>query len=326
MKKLLLTVVAFFATSALWAQEVNVVEVYNKGAEAFGAKNYAEAATLFQQVIEQGQDAEDSSVQGCVETAKKYLPTCYQGLGTRAAGQAMKATDANEANAKYEEAIDNLTKAAETSELYGNTESMKKANMILAKVYQAQGGTAFNNKDYATAAEIFAKGYAADPKNTKMAIWLGTSYCEQGLYTEGMDVLKKVAAMKGPRFEADAAEAAGLVTLYTNNQVAKLQSAGDYDGVIALADTLEQDAPNALAKKSRVQAYFSKKDYAKVIELGEAAAEAQSEEADKSDLYFTLGATYNIKEMKPQAIAALKKVTAGNNVAAAQKSIAELSK
>ena len=326
MKKLFLSVAALFAVCALWAQE-GVVASYNKGAEMLQAKNYAEAAKLFQQVIDAGAASEDATELNCVETAKKYLPTCYQGMGTRAAGQAMKAADAATANAKYEEAIANLSKAAEVAELYGNVAAMKKANTILAKVYQAQGGTAFNNKEWAAAAEVFAKGYAADPKNTQMAVWLGTCYCEMGEYAKGMEVLEKVAEMKGPKFEADAAEANRLMTLYTNNEVAKLQGANDYDGIIAMADRmLEQNPANALAQKIRLQAYLSKKDYAKVIELGEAAAAAQTDEAEKSDVYFTLGAAYNAKEMKPQAIAALKKVTAGDNVAAAQKSVAELSK
>ena len=326
MKKLFVTVAALFAVCALWAQE-GVVANYNKGAEMLQAKNYAEAAKLFQQVIDEGQESDDSTIQNCVETAKKYLPTSYQGMGTRAAGQAMKTADPAEANAKYEEAIENLSKAAETAELYGNTAALKKANTILAKVYQAQGGTAFNNKDYAAAAEIFSKGYAADPKNTQMAVWLGTCYCEMGEYGKGTEVLKTVAGMQGPRFEADAAEAGRLITLYTNNEVAKLQGANDYDGIIAMADKmLEENPANALAQKIRLQAYLSKKDYAKVIESGEAAAEAQTDPADKSDVYFTLGAAYNAKEMKPQAIEALKKVVAGDNVAAAQKSVAELSK
>ena len=243
-------------------------------------------------------------------------PTCYQGMGTRAAAQG-----------NYDEAIANLSKAAEVAELYGNVAALKKANTILAKVYQAQGGTAFNNKDYAAAAEIFAKGYAADPKNTQMALWLGTCYCELKDYDKGMEILEKVAGMQGPKFEADAAEANRLLTLYTNNRVAELQTANDQDGIIAMADKmLEQNPANALAQKIRLQAYLTKKDYAKVIELGEAAAAAQPDETEKSDVYFILGAAYNAKEMKPQAIEALKKVTAGDNVAAAQKSVAELSK
>ena len=123
------------------------------------------------------------------------------------------------------------------------------------------------------------------------------------------------------------AEANRLLTLYTNNRVAELQTANDQDGIIAMADKmLEQNPANALAQKIRLQAYLTKKDYAKVIELGEAAAAAQPDETEKSDVYFILGAAYNAKEMKPQAIEALKKVTAGDNVAAAQKSVAELSK
>ena len=240
-------------------------------------------------------------------------------------GNVLKHTSMVKGN--YDEAIANLSKAAEVAELYGNVAALKKANTILAKVYQAQGGTAFNNKDYAAAAEIFAKGYAADPKNTQMALWLGTCYCELKDYDKGMEILEKVAGMQGPKFEADAAEANRLLTLYTNNRVAELQTANDQDGIIAMADKmLEQNPANALAQKIRLQAYLTKKDYAKVIELGEAAAAAQPDETEKSDVYFILGVVCRAEEMKPQAIEALKKVTAGDNVAAAQKSVAELSK
>lgn len=89
---------------------------------------------------------------------------------------------------------------------------------------------------------------------------------------------------------------------------------------------LAENAESALAQKIRLQAYFGKKDYAKVIDLADAAAAAQTDEEDRSDIYFTLGAAYNAREMKPQAIAALRKVVAGPNVNAAKASIAELSK
>ena len=205
--------------------------------------------------------------------------------------------------------------------------ALKKANTILAKVYQAQGGTAFNNKDYAAAAEIFAKGYAADPKNTQMALWLGTCYCELKDYDKGMEILEKVAGMQGPKFEADAAEANRLLTLYTNNRVAELQTANDQDGIIAMADAqLEKNPASALFQNVRLQAYANKKDYAKVIELGEAAAAAQTEAADKSLMYYLLGAAYNAKEMKDQAIAAFQKVTDGPAAENAKAVLAELTK
>ena len=244
-------------------------------------------------------------------------------MGTRAAAQG-----------NYDEAIANLSKAAEVAELYGNVAALKKANTILAKVYQAQGGTAFNNKDYAAAAEIFAKGYAADPDNTGMALNLAMSYCEMAMssgdmsqYEKGMEIYEAVAAKTHPKYAEDAAKAKEDMALYTNNMVAKMQAANDFDGIIKMADDLLAKNPqSALAQNVRLQAYANKKDYAKVIELGQAAADAQTDPADKSLMYYLLGAAYNAKEMKPQAIAAFKQVTDGPAAENAKAALAELSK
>ena len=87
-----------------------------------------------------------------------------------------------------------------------------------------------------------------------------------------------------------------------------------------------RDSQSALAQNVRLQAYANKKDYAKVIELGQAAADAQTDPADKSLMYYLLGAAYNAKEMKPQAIAAFKQVTDGPAAENAKAALAELSK
>ena len=319
MKKLFVSVVALLAAVSLSAQDVTAI--YNEAAAAFGAKDFAGAAAKFEQVIEQGLDSEEAA--SLVATAKTTLPKCYFMMG----GGAIRTKN-------YDEALKNFTKSAELAELYGDMSQMAKANGWVAKIYQIQGGDAFNNKDYATAAGVFEKGYKADPDNTGMALNLAMSYCEMFMasgdmaqYEKGMDVYEAVAAKTHPKYAEDAAKAREMITLYTNNMVAKLQAAGDNDGIIAAADKmLEKNPESALAQNIRLQAYAGKKDYAKVIELGEAAAAAQPDETEKSDVYFILGAAYNAKEMKPQAIEALKKVTAGDNVAAAQKSVAELSK
>mgnify|MGYP000443923510 CR=1 FL=1 len=98
-------------------------------------------------------------------------------------------------------------------------------------------------------------------------------------------------------------------------------------GVPVLADDLLAKNPqSALAQNVRLQAYANKKDYAKVIELGQAAADVQTDPADKSLMYYLLGAAYNAKEMKPQAIAAFKQVTDGPAAENAKAALAELSK
>ena len=298
-----------------------VIAKFNEGATAIQSKNYASAITLFETVIDKGMDSEDSKVLNCVATAKKYLPVCYQGVGLSAASQK-----------NYPKAIEYLTKAADIAELYGNTPAKQKAMTILAKVYQVQGGEAFNAKDYATAASVFEKGYAANPRNAEMALNLATSYCELGKYDEGMAIYNKICKMPADKYADAIAKAEANKALYTNNKVAKMQQAGDFDGVIAMADKLAATAP-ALAAKIRIEAYNGKKDYTKVITLGESTAAAQTTEEDKSAIYFLVGAAHNAKynasgnkdvASREKAIEALKKVTAGASVEAAKAALAGL--
>ena len=312
MKKFFVTMVALLAVCSLSAQDVKTA--YNEAAAAYGAKNFKVAAEKFEQVINDGMDVEDAA--SLVATAKATLPKCYYQLG----GRAFMAKN-------YEEALNNFTKSAEIAELYGDMAAMNKANGWVAKIYQSQGGEAYNAKDYATAAGIFAKGYAADPNNTGMALNLAMSYCEMGEYEKGMEVYEAVASKTHPKYAEDAAKAKQMMAQYTNNKVAELQGAGDFDGIIALADAqLAKNPASALFQKVRLQAFLGKKDYKSVIENAAAAAAAQTDAEDQSDVNFLLGAAHNALSQRDQAIAAFKKVTAGSNLANAQAALAELNK
>ena len=300
------------AVATLSAQDVTAI--YNEAAAAYGAKDYAGAAAKFEQVIDQGLDNEEAA--SLVATAKATLPKCYFMLG----GASLKGQD-------YEAALTNFTKSAELAELYGDMTQLAKSNGWVAKIYQIQGGDAFNNKDYATAASVFEKGYKADPDNTSMALNLAMSYCELGEYEKGMEIYEAIAAKTHPKYADDAAKAKEMMALYTNNKVAEMQGAGDYDGIIAMADAqLEKNPASALFQNVRLQAYANKKDYDKVIELAQGAIDAQTDEEDKSLMYYLLGAAYNAKEMRPQAIEAFQKVTAGAAVENAKTALSELTK
>lgn len=315
MKKLFVTVFALFAASVLWAQDISsVTTVYNDAAKAFSAKDFAAAAKGFEQVIDQGMDIEEAA--NLVATAKSMLPKSYFLMG----GGAVKMKN-------FDEALSDFQKSAELAELYGDNSQLAKSKTWVAKIYQIQGGDAFNNKDYATAVEFFSKGYAVDPRNTDMALNLAMSYCEMGDYAKGMDVYEDIAALTNPKYEAAVQKAREMMTLYTNNEVARMQAANDYDGIIAMSDALLEKHPaNALAQKVRIQAYASKKDFGKVIEQAPAAAQAQTDVDDASTIYYLLGLAYNAREMKPQAIEALRKVTDGPSVDAAKTALAELTK
>lgn len=314
MKKLFLSFVALMAVCTLSAQ--NLTEVFNQGVTALQSKDYASALAAFEQVINEGETSEDSQVLSCVATAKQQLPNCYFRLGL-----------AELKSKNYEASLEKATKALDLAVVYDNPKAEANAAKLQGMIYQAQGGEAFNNKDYAAAAAVFEKGIAADPRNAQMANWLGTCYCELGKYAEGLATLNKIASNPNPKYAEQAAEAKNLVTMYTNNMVAGFQQNNDFDGMLAAAEQmLAADAGNAAALKIRVQAYDGKKDYAKVIELAEAAALAQTDAEDSSYLYYLLGSAYNAKEMKAEAIAALQQVTAGATLEAAKATIAALSK
>ncbi|MBE6188132.1 MAG: tetratricopeptide repeat protein [Rikenellaceae bacterium] len=324
MKKIVLMAVALLSFGLASAQSASEITAkYNEAATALQAKDWAKALENFEAVVKGGMDSEDSNVLNCVATSKKYIPTCYQRLGLRAAGAK-----------KYDEAIKFLSTAAEKAELWGDGTAKVKSNQILAKVYQAQGGEAFNAGNYADAVAVFEKGYAANKRNTEMALFLAESYFKLGEYQKGMDVCTNICGMNATKYADAIAEAKEKMAMYTNNEVARLQQAGDQDGIIAMADSmLATDPASALAEKIRLQAYNNKKEYDKVIELGENAAAAQTAEEEKSDVYFIIGAAFNAKynaggnkdaALKDKAVSYLQKVTAGGSVEAAKAALESL--
>ena len=324
MKKLVLMAVALFSFAMVSAQSASEITAkYNEAAAALQTKDWTKALENFEAVVKAGMDSEDSNVLSCVATSKKYIPTCYQRLGTAAAGAK-----------KWDEAVKYLSTAADKAELWGDSTAKVKANQILAKVYQAQGGEAFNAGDYAAAVAVFEKGYAANKRNTGMALNLAESYFKLGEYQKGMDICNNICGMNASKYAEAIAEAKEKMAMYTNNEVARLQQAGDQDGIIAMAESmLAADPTSALAEKIRLQAYNNKKDYAKVIELGETAALAQTTEEDQSDVYFIIGAAYNAKynaggntdaALKDKAVSNLQKVVAGGSVEAAKAALENL--
>ena len=186
-----------------------------------------------------------------------------------------------------------------------------------------QSVQALQGKDYAKAIELLEAVIADGDGEEDEAIMGCVENAKKNLPVayQGMGLRAAAAAMKAQKPEdkdakfaealsfLDKAKAKAKATMsqYTNNKIAAMQQANDFDGIIKMSETI---ADKALAQKVAVQAYFLKKDYAKVIEIGEAAAALQTDEESKSAVYFNLGSAYNAKEMRDKAIEALKKVTA----------------
>ena len=311
MKRLIMTVVALMGATTLFAQ-TDVVATFQQGLANAKGGNFADAIAQFEQVIEASYDIDepDANQMKAIAGSKKFLVTCYNKMGLA------------DINAKaYDAAIEHFTDAANYAELYEDIAAMNKNKALIGQVYQVQGADAFNSEDYATAIAVFSKGFEADPRNTDMALNLAESYFRSNMYQDGMRICTSIAALNADKFAEAIAEAQAKMDMYTNNEVAKLQMANDYDGIIAMAEQLDDVA---MAQKITMQAYYGKKDYAKMVELSEAALAAQTTDEGRSDVYYLLGVAYNEMEQFEKAIAAMKSVTAGGNVANAQAVIAAL--
>lgn len=317
MKKVFLAVVALFAIGSISAQTAeDVTAKFNEAASLMNAKDFVGAVAALNEVVSMSADVEGT--EATAEQAQTYIPTCYFQAGLKQAQ-----------SQQLDEALVNFQNAAETAELYSNPKIMRNAKTMIARVYTMKGGSAFNSGDYAAAAEVFAKGFEADPNNTKLGLNLAKSYYELGKFDEAVAVHKSILAQTLPRFEADKAQAKVDMTYYFTKNIAEMQQAEEIDNeaILALVEKwVAADATDPVANKMLVSQLLTVKNYDKVIELAEAVAAMQTDEAEKSEVYYSLGMAHNAKEQKAEAIAALKKVTAGNAVAAAKAAVAELSK
>lgn len=311
MKKLVLTIVAAMASVTLWAQDLSAL--YNEGAAAYGKKDFTTAIAKFAEVVKLGEDSEEA--EELVDNAGKNLSVCY-----------LKMAVTNAKMKKYDEALDACEKGIEVSQEH-NKVQVNKFKSLTASICQAKGAEQLNNKDYEGAAKTLAEGLECRPTNVKLQSLLARCYCDSDKFVEGMELYEKVAKNDNPKYAADVEQAKKDMALYTNNQIAKMQAASDFDGMLAMAESmLTKNPESALGLNVRVQAYNGKKDFTKVIELAPAAAEAQIDAEDKSQMFFLLGCAYNEKKMPEQAVAAFSKVTAGPNVQNAQQAIAGLKK
>ncbi len=312
--KIALAAIALVAAGSLSAQDINAK--YAQAAEAVSARNFAAAVPLFEQVIAEGVTAEGA--EAIVAGAKQALPQALYQMG----GAAIQ-------GGKHDEALAAFTKAAELAELYGVPTTLNSARLWIGRTVMAQGASAFNAKDYATAAAIFQKGYDANPNDTALALNLALSYSGLKDFDKSAAIYKNIITLAGQdsRFAADAAKAKENYSLDVLEKASESAKAGEFNAAIAATDSLLAVIPaDAPANLTRLQAYNSLKNYAKVTELGETAAAAQTTPEAASDVWYLVGAAYQNMQNLPQAIAAYRKVTAGDNVAAAKTQITELQK
>ena len=316
--KFLLAAAAIFAATGLSAQTVSEVNTkFNEAAALIQAKDFGAAIPVLEQTIEMGLNA-GPDASATVQQAQKLLPTCYFQYGLSLCKES-----------RFDEALTVLDSAMQYAELFQDVKVLGNSRKLISQTYTVMGADAFNNQQWDKAIEIFSKGYEANPTDTDLALFLAESYAASGDYENGMKIYKDIVELESrhSRYKEPADAAREKMAYYQMLRAAEADEAGNADEVYEiLGEVLAIDPTNPAASLMRIQVATNNQDWAHVIEWGEAAAAAQPDPADMSDIYFMLGAAYQNSENKDAAVATYRKVTEGSHVADAKAQIEILTK
>lgn len=288
-------------------------EAYDAAGEAAKAKDYISAIASLEDAVSIGEMV-GPEAEELVRAAKKMLPGVYFYAG----GSLFQAGKPEEAITYFETAV-TLAEEQEDVRILGN------AKTWVANTYIKMGADAFNSKDYATAAEIFQRGYIVNPDSPQLALFLAQSYGELSEYDKAYEVFRNVISLEqhGEKYMKEVNSAKEQIARYMLVHANEIASSQAPRAIEILAESVGI-TPDPQAYMLLVQIANNSKNYDKVIEFGAKAAEAQTDAALKSSAYFYLGTAYDNKGDKTKAIENYRKVTSGPNAATAKSQIAAI--
>ena len=311
MKKIILAIAAMVVSVGIASAQdmAQATELYNNGATAISMENWTEALDYFQKALEMGKTIGDEA-QELVANCKKAIP----GVSLQIAKDLIKAE-------KYDEAAGKLEAAAKIAEEFENAEVAQEAKDLVPKMWMQKGADALKLKDFATAADGFAKSYAIDTTAGKTALYLGQALGQLGKTDEAVEAFKH-AAWNG---EEEAAKGQ-ISNLYVKeaNTAFKAQKFAD---AVKAADKANSFAENATAYLIAGQASQKLSKNNDAIKTFEKYLELKPNASNANGIIFTVGALYQGQKNNAKALEFYKKVQNDAKYGAqAKQMIAALSK
>jgi tetratricopeptide (TPR) repeat protein len=305
MKKILFTALMAVATLAAGAQTSDeVMAKYNEAGAKMQAREFASAITLFEEVLAMGQVAGDAVTETVQKAKDQHLPMLYVALASGLA----KAEN-------YDEAVPLLEKAMASN----NPTWAGNAKKLAGQVFNAAAAKAWNAEDFVKSAELYAKAREVDPADSNAAIQLAESLGKAKDYDKSFGLFRELIAAGGDNVDALKSRL-GFYMLLNANEAAENDAPKALE---VLTEAVELDN-NPQAWELLMNTAFNANNYDKLVEMGERAAEAQTDDVKKSNVYSQLGFAYEKKGNNAKAIEAYRKVTAGPNAANAKAQVTAL--
>ncbi len=307
MKKIAFALITFltFAFSGVFAQTIDDAgAAFNSGIQFTKEAKYAEAAASYEQTINICKQIGDDAMELQLK-AEQQMPGTYFNL-------AKSFFDAK----NYTEAIPNFEKSAQWADQMGEAKTADASRTYLAGIYYALGNTDLKNDALDAAIEKYNKALSFKESYYKSYYGLGLVYKKQNNLPLMKESFDKCVTMAGDDAKTITNAKEAAASAYQKAGAVALQG-GKYSAAVEnLVASLDYDAVKPSTYYYLAVSYNGLSKWDDAIASANKALELQTE--DKSDIYFELGKSYEKKGENATSCENYKKVTAGNNVAAAK--------
>ena len=270
----MLLAAAVMTASVASAQDLTAVaETYNSGVLALELGNKAEALGHFQQAWT---DAEALGEQGLelAEQCKAVIPQLMISIAK---------DDLREK--KYDEAVELLAKAKETSETIGNVEKAAEATGLINQGLMQKANAFLNAKDFTNAVTVYEQIMAMDATNANAALRLGQCYNSLG-NAEKAEEAVLVAAANGQEKQANKQ----LSTIYVKKSQTAFKEK-NYDAAVEFAVKSNEYLENANAYKLAGQSKVLLGQNAEALPFLEKYVELAPNAKDANQMKYNIAAT-----------------------------------
>lgn len=316
--RLILLLIAFAITTGATAQTLDEIKVkMNEAGEKYNAKDFTGAIPLFKQTLEMISTALNDNTEQLEKDATKFMGDSYRRNGMALAKEK-----------KYRDAISVLVEARK---IFLNTDvvSLRNVENLISACYNRLAAEKIDKKEYDAAAAICMEGVKQNKRDIKLMILAAQCKEKAGKDNEAIAIYEEAMALGKSlsRLKADGIRASEMLV---NGQLVRAKTyldKGNTKAALERVDVALKYAPkNPKAELFKIQIYFKSKNYSSVVKLAPAIIEIQRTLADKSALYFYIGASYVGLNNESAAITNYKKVTGGPNVPEAKRQIIQLTK
>ena len=285
MKKIFLMLVAAAMTAlTVSAQDINqATENYNNGAMELQMGNKDAALGYFQTALTMAEALGDEGAE-IAANCKNTIPALMASIGK----DLVKAED-------FTNAIEQLKKAAEVAEAYGNAEVVEDVTTLIPQVLMSQAGNLLNAKDFAGAAAIYQQVVDADPANGMAALRLGMALGSLGKTAEA-----EAAYLQAVENGQEANAKKQLSNMFVK-QAAALLKAKNYQGAVDAALKGNDYLENATAMKVAGTAASALQKNEEAIQYLEKYLELSPNAKDAAQMKYTIAATAQVLGDKEKA-------------------------